>query len=307
MPVLNIQRDVEKLKKDPDRSLGENIIYYLTELTIFVNSQCSLQCDFCRKATRQFPCCTSRNDDSSLSIAILQSIAKQIQIIPGITLNIFGGNIFQYPELQQLPNLFPEKNIRYWFHYSNYQNTTIESIAQFNILIDFPVKRANLFSCIDQLPKEKTKLHFIVSSVEDVESAQSIINERSIEKIELHPLYSEDSKLFFEENVFLNQDDITSETISQRKIFCNQTLNANFFGKLTILPNGDVCANPNSEKLGSMQEDTILKLIYKELDTNTAWRKIRTEKPCNKCLYQYLCPPPSNYEYVIGRPNLCHL
>ena len=38
MPVLNIQRDVEKLKKEPDRSLGEEIICYLTELTMYVSS-----------------------------------------------------------------------------------------------------------------------------------------------------------------------------------------------------------------------------------------------------------------------------
>lgn len=43
------------------------------------------------------------------------------------------------------------------------------------------------------------------------------------------------------------------------------------------------------------------------MDINTAWRRIREEEPCNLCLYQYLCPSPSNYEAVIGKTNLCHV
>ncbi|MCL2413707.1 MAG: hypothetical protein FWC94_00425 [Bacteroidales bacterium] len=54
-----------------------------------------------------------------------------------------------------------------------------------------------------------------------------------------------------------------------------------------------------------IKENSFLVLLYKELDENTAWRKTRTEKPCSECLYQYLCPPPSNYEFAIGKFNLC--
>lgn len=30
------------------------------------------------------------------------------------------------------------------------------------------------------------------------------------------------------------------------------------------------------------------------------------ERSCD-CIYQWLCPSPSNYELVIGQPNLCHI
>ena len=307
MPVLNIQRDIEKIKKEKDRSIGEEIIYYLTELTLFVNNQCGLQCSFCNDAVKQFLCCSSQNNTKYLDVSVLQSIAKQIKILQGLKLNIIGGNIFQYPEIKQIPAIFPENKIYYWFHYSNFQSNIIDFSSQFDVLVDFPLKKEILTACKNQLPKETTQFHFIVSSVENITTARSLIDEFSIENFEFHPFYTGMNNKFFEENVYLNEEDITSETINQRKIFCNQALNANFFGKLTILPNCDVYANINAEKLGNIKDNSLLQLIYKELDINTSWRKTRNQKPCSNCVFQYLCPAPSNYEISVGRQNLCHL
>ena len=307
MPVLNIQRDVEKLKKETDRSLGEDIIYYLTGLNLFVNNQCALKCNFCEDAVKQFSCCTSQTADISIDISVIQSIATQIKNTSAVNININGGNIFEYPEIQRIQDIFSKKNIYYWFNYSNFQPDIINSKANFEVLIDFPVKMKSLYTCVNGLPKETSRFHFIVSAVEDIENAQTIINELSILNVEYHPFFNGKNRVFFEKNVYLNQEDIFSETISQRKIFCNQALNTNHFGKLYILPNGDVFSNLNAEKVGSIKENSILQLIYNELDINTAWRKTRIDKPCNKCIYQYLCPPPSNYEQVIGKPNLCNL
>lgn len=50
---------------------------------------------------------------------------------------------------------------------------------------------------------------------------------------------------------------------------------------------------------------TILNVICEELVQNTAWRNIRDVKPCSDCLYQFICPSPSNYELVIGKSDLC--
>lgn len=61
--------------------------------------------------------------------------------------------------------------------------------------------------------------------------------------------------------------------------------------------------------------------IFKELIYNTpqeigllngiiglgAYFLKRVQNPCNACIYQWLCPSPSNYELAIGKPNLCHV
>jgi pseudo-rSAM protein len=61
----------------------------------------------------------------------------------------------------------------------------------------------------------------------------------------------------------------------------------------------------NTPVLGNINTISLLELIAKELEQNTAWRKIRNNKPCNECLFQYLCPSISNYEMTLERENLC--
>ena len=112
---------------------------------------------------------------------------------------------------------------------------------------------------------------------------------------------------FFEENVYLSQEDIVTSVISMREIFRNQKLNANNFGSLYIFPNGEIKANINEATIGVLGENEILDVINNELSKNTAWRRVRSSEPCKDCVYQYLCPPPSNYEKVINRPNLCNV
>lgn len=53
------------------------------------------------------------------------------------------------------------------------------------------------------------------------------------------------------------------------------------------------------------------KMVYQRMipiwEEGKSWFNIRNQPPCNSCIYQWLCPPPSNYEIAIGRPNLCHV
>lgn len=55
-------------------------------------------------------------------------------------------------------------------------------------------------------------------------------------------------------------------------------------------------------------EEKINELVFKEMKNGKAWFLTRDEvSPCKDCLFRYLCPSPSNYELVIGKPNLCHV
>ena len=92
-----------------------------------------------------------------------------------------------------------------------------------------------------------------------------------------------------------------------REIFKNQKLNSNFFGGLYVLPDGVVKADMNAPAIGNIQRDNILGIMQNELISNTAWRLVRDSHPCDKCIYQFICPPLSNYEEEIGQINLCHI
>jgi len=305
MPVLNIQRDIEKLRKETDRSLGENTLHYLTELTLQVNNECALQCKHCKETYKQVGFCTQSSSKFAIDLSTLQLIAKQIKHAPIVRLNVIGGDIFKYPLLKNIVDVFDNKKdtLHYWTHYRNFQFNDLD--VNFEILIDFPIDKEQFQQCLNNISQDKATFHFLVKSTKDVECAEKTIEENSIANFELHPFYTGENIAFFEDNIFLNKEDIFSEVIEQRKIFCNQALNSHSFGKLTIIANGDVFVNINAPKLGNIKDNSFLELLYKELDENTAWRKIRMEEPCNKCLYQYLCPPPSNYESAIGKPNLC--
>jgi hypothetical protein len=40
MPILNLQCDVDKLQKERDRALGEDVMYYLINIMININNKC---------------------------------------------------------------------------------------------------------------------------------------------------------------------------------------------------------------------------------------------------------------------------
>lgn len=98
-----------------------------------------------------------------------------------------------------------------------------------------------------------------------------------------------------------------SAHISIKDIFANQAVNLYDFGKFNIMPNGDVYANVNHPSLGNIDTHSIQEIVKKEVDEGKSWFRIRTQAPCTDCVYQWLCPPPSDYEIVIGCPNLCHV
>lgn len=58
-------------------------------------------------------------------------------------------------------------------------------------------------------------------------------------------------------------------------------------------------------KIGNIKVDNIDDIVLREMKRGQSWFRIRNQEPCNKCVLQWLCPSPSDYELAIGRPNLC--
>jgi pseudo-rSAM protein len=75
---------------------------------------------------------------------------------------------------------------------------------------------------------------------------------------------------------------------------------------IQMVADGKVYENVNMESLGTIY-DTPYSLIYREFTEGKSWLNIRDQKPCTDCIYQWLCPSPSNYEILIGKSNLCHV
>jgi pseudo-rSAM protein len=174
------------------------------------------------------------------------------------------------------------------------------------IIVNFPIN-INIFQNVLENVEAQTTLHFIIENMKQYEQVGELLLKHGEIEYQIEPFFNDNNYNFFKESIFLNKEDIFTTTHSFRQIFAHQKLNTHSFGSLTVLANGDVHANVNSDKLGNVETDSILDLIDKEMTANTAWRQIRDKVPCTNCLYQYLCPSPSNYEKAIGKPDLCHV
>ena len=311
LPILSLNFDIDKFsdKEDANIFLYRNISKYLLDVNIILNNSCEQQCLNCHEYCKQFFCCSRENIPKSLSEESLINLLCEISYYPVRTINITGGNIYQYKNLKVFNSLGKNsgKKINFYLHYLNYQENSYIDKQSIHLFVNTPINSAKINAIQIYAKKKNIKYHLIVENKEQYEELESIMHERGIKDFEVHPFYNGHNVSFFEENVYLSKEDILTRPIPMREIFRNQKLNVNFFGSLYIFPNGEIKANFNEKTIGNLEKDKIIDVINYEMMQNTAWRKVRSANPCANCVYQYLCPPLSNYEKTLNKQNLCHI
>jgi len=145
---------------------------------------------------------------------------------------------------------------------------------------------------------------FLVNNTSILKKAEDLEAKCGLIQTDYIPIWDNNYD-FFIENVLLNEQDLFSNIINKQAIHRHQLINLNFWGKLIILPNGDVYSDASKPKLGTTN-DSLPLLITQELNTGTAWLRIRDCKPCDSCLYQWLCPSPSTFE-TLSKHTLCKI
>ena len=311
IPTLSLQKDIDRHIEYEDKVafIGKDISKYLTEVNVYLNSVCDKSCKHCESYCKQIHCCTTSNPSIELPIKHVRSLLEQLRYSPVNTINLYGGDILAYSyinELQLLISSYP-KTLHLYMHYRNYRENEFIDSQFLELIITFPMDENHFHEIWKQIKDKQSKLHFIVENEQQYNDSERLINEYNIKEYSIHPYYTGENIHFFEDNIFLNKEDIFYKTLQMRAIFRNQKLNSNSFGTLYVQPDGTVKANMNTAVLGNIAKDDILNIIYKELIENTAWRTIRNSHPCDQCIYQFMCPAPSNYERTIGKNNLCHI
>jgi pseudo-rSAM protein len=310
LPILNLQDDIDRLREDEEHNVGEKSLQYLNELNIYLNNVCHLNCLYCDLYSKQIKSCNKEKNNTYIQADKIKEILDSLEYAPLKRVNFLGGNIFDYPFLKELTESIKgyDFDFHYWVHIKNLRNIDLEIDSHKDILIDFPIDIELVKQSIKNYKENKKVIyHFLIENDSQYEETNAIIKATEIANYQIVPVYTGANISFFENNIYLEKKDIFASPISHRIIFCNQKLNSNHFGKLYVLADGSVKANMNTSTLGNIYKNSLLDIISTELNQNTAWRVIRNETPCNQCLYQYLCPPPSNYEVAIGKPNLCHV
>lgn len=310
MPVLNLQKDIEKLSQDSERSIGEGILSYLSNITVFLNSICDQKCEYCLSFKNQFFHCYKNVENEELDFELFVTFLNKIKYLPVRRLAITGGNILKYSKFDLLISFFKQNKIypSFGLNYLNFKKEEVINLSEYliEIFVSFPINEEKLKSVLEDNCKNH-KIIFAISNEKEFLKANELISEHQSIEYEFQPFFNGNNLNFFEKNVYIEKEDLFEDVVPQRIIFARQKLNTNFFGSLFLLPNGNIKTNMNNDHIGNIMQDDLSKIIEKEMLSTHSWRYIRNLSPCNQCLYQFLCPSPSNYEFVIGKPNLCHI
>jgi pseudo-rSAM protein len=315
MPILNNYKDIKKIRKSSGLSIGDKVLEYLNEISIYINNNCNQKCDICNDAFKQIKFCTKNIRKNEIDINLLKNTLKGLSNGNISVINILGGNIFSYSKLNQLldvlKNIKAAKNI--YIHYLNLFEH-IEEIENFSntnikILVSSYIDKVKISKIENYSNKTKIKKEYIfaVSGENDFNKFQEVISELDLVNYSFHPVYNDQNIDFFKENIFIDSNDLKDVKLSMKNIFAKNSMNTNNFGKLIIKENGKIYSNLNGKSLGQLGIDTIKDVIYKELKNYYSyWLKSRVNvTPCKDCLNNFLCPPLSNYEYTMKRNNLC--
>ncbi|MDD3040936.1 MAG: TIGR04150 pseudo-rSAM protein [Bacteroides sp.] len=314
-PVLNLQKSAERLKEHKV-PIGENILSYLHEVSIYVSGTCLFNCPDCQDRYKQYLCCTKSAD--VLDPALLKNFLFSTYYT-GAAITLSGGNIFQYKGLEDILSI-------------------LEGIDAIHTLVSDWRNIPEDLRLLSRIRKESFRLKILVNELADVSSiiaiAQKIKNLQIkqcweigitsfpeyedaeilgeqlsglVDDVTIRPFYTGENIDFFEECIFIDQEELDNIELDKQGVFALQALNTNNFGKITILSDGNVYANVNEKPLGHIQ-DPIKEMLCEELEKGTSWRRTRYDlEPCSQCRYKLICPSPSNYELAIGKNNLCHI
>ena len=271
IPLYDIQEEISRLKKE-DRTtpVGKGVVSYLKNVNIILDSNDGI-------------------NDSIIHPDTIKTLLRQLPPNKSVSLQ---GNFSGNYEIIRIIELLKGYNT--------------ESIT---LILNDITEEDNIKRAITLLKSHNFAfgITFTIKSYKDMETAENIIDKYDIKKYKFKPEYSKDNHVFFEENVFITEKDILTSPVHMREIYSHQLLNTFDFGKITIFPNGDIYANTYFPSIGNINRESLPEILNREMDEGNSWLRIRDKEPCKNCLYQWICPSPSDYEIEIGRQNLCHI
>lgn len=311
-PIINLRNEIEDQQSN-ETSYTDliNIDSCLNEITIFLGGK-ALDDDrnlFFKQIL--YPI----NSDCYLDYEILNKFLLTSRLNSVCKFNLICSEILNYPDLKRIINFLES----YGILINYYLNTNdINDVCVFLTQISSPKSMINIyfndkesFQIINSyllISQFDYNWIFIIENETEYLLAEELVTVNNIKNSEFWPIYSGNNKSFFKENVFISQFEINNLQITKQNIFSNKIINSNFFGQLFILPNKDVHTNLNKPRLGTIDENIMDIVSYELNSSDSSWKCVRSKlKPCKDCLYSFLCPPPSNYEFFIGKFNLCNI
>lgn len=305
VPFLKIQNSMEK--SDRYVKTNTNMLGYLHEIDIYVNEGQNDCLNFSTGPTK------TTNTPFADLFRFLRTFINSSSLN---TINICGDNLLEYPSIGSLMDELSKTPITKIFHLKlGHLHENVNELLllkskpdQISIIVEPGFETDKIRSAIKIVESINisTAWIFKISSEQDYERAENIIDSHKIESYEILPFFNGSNHDFFEKFIYLSEEDIQNSQLTKREIFAHQVLNTNDFGRLTVKADGTVYANLYQPPLGTIN-DPVNEMLCKELSSNSSWLRIRDTAPCTDCIYRWLCPSPSNYELEMRKSNLCHI
>lgn len=285
----------ELLYKDYCQQIGKNLLDYFTTLTLYYSTSTKIDIKYAEVNKQyMFP---SLGISTSIEQHLLynflgekQNKLERINIIVGDisdttfdefailvrNLREMGGSIFIYSLVEN-------------------QDLLLKIIKYVDLLHLWVLPESK----VELLDKRKSKVVYLglVASNEEV----LVLND-----LELFPYKTAFNKKFCMKESGYDMEDVISLKPSQNEIFSSQFFNANFFGELSVLPSGKVYSCMQSKSIGNIKDYKLKELLYSEFLVHKNWFNVRRNiHPCDSCVFNWICPPITNYEIALGE-TLCN-
>lgn len=296
-PILKIQDTVSFYQVSHENHRDGKIIQNLLKLIIHLNGSPYGDNDIAKQII--FP---KQNNCTLKSLPLIKEFITSMGEPDFLIEIILVGNAHKYPEFQELLQFLQTFSFKLSVYCTEEDFKEDESKHLLVQTVSYHILKTDY----NRPPINDNSLsyHFIVSSENEYATACDMIEKYQMRNCRILPVYTEENEEFFKEFVYISEEDIHNLHLSKREIFAHQAINTNLFGTLIIDTDGKVYGDFNSTPLGTI-EDGLYMLVYRELTVGHSWLRIRNQKPCCDCIYQWLCPSPSHYEQVIGKQNLC--
>lgn len=309
-PILNLRHEIEAEESDYNSYTNPlNANSFLNEISVFLGGDISLGKR--NNYHKQFLYPIEGEDILDIDALCAFFFKSNLSYVKQI--NVICSSVLNYPQIGYLAKVLKSFSwkVNYYMFGENVSNLEVFLSLMKNrkfCLYFFFVNKSEFIAVATWAKKHRLEHYwlFLVHNEDDLKKYEMFVLDEKVKDYHFLAVFTGSNIPFFKENVYITKSDIRKIALTKQQIFCNQVLNVNFWGQLFITPNGKIYTNLNLKAIGNMDED-LFEIISRELrHTNSSWKLVRKNIPfCNKCLFNNLCPPPSNYEFYIGQFNLC--
>lgn len=306
-PQLFLNSEIQLRKEKDETSWGKRIMQNLNEVSLYVPTPDWKKDEGCEPYHKQLLHSMAFPVDR-LTIEDYTDLLKRLEIYGVRRVNLIANdNPFENAYMQEIMASHQPQNYKLHVYLSVKALQTQQYLEKDNTVWEVLVHGEQLGQAapvINSCKREDIRWNFVVACEEDMERLNNIQSKQ----MKVLPYYTGNNLQFFEDYVFMTLDDLLSEPVDRQSIFRHQALNEHFFGKVTIMPTGEVYSSLWSEPLGNIKEEKLKQLLYCEFTERDVWLGTRSKvEPCKGCVNRDLCPSTSNYELALGRNNLCHI